>query len=597
MEREIWWPVHLRVALLLIFTAGAWAQLAVQGPQPIYDGQNVGAIDLIGNPHRDVESFRHLIEQQSGQPYSQSKVEASIAALQSTGQFPKVEVEVVPDPSGLRLDFLLEPAYSLGMVNFPGATKLFSYTRLLQVADLHEQDSYDPARIAASEKDLQKFFQRNGYFKAATHMETQIDDARQLVNVTFTVNLAKQARIAEVSFQGTDSGETSRLLHSVRSLRARLTGGLLKPGKPYNPERVTAAAKLITQTLAAQHRLSGSVKEEPPQYHPETNRVDVSFKVEVGPLVTVQVKGAKLSVLPFLSRRQIKKLIPIYSERSVDSDLVREGEQNLIDFFQKKGYFNAQAKTTFDKQPEKISLVYEINKGTKHKVASIVFQGNHQIAEKDLAAVITVKKAHLYLWSHGSVSQKLANQSARNVEALYRDRGYEDAKVTPQIVVQNPRIEVVFIVQEGKQTLIRNVAVTGNNNIPTSQLIPAPGFQLHSGAPYSPRKLADDRNHISATYLNRGYLNAEVKAVAKRDANDPHRVEVTYNVTENQMVRVRGIIYLGQNKTRLALIEKTTKLPSEAPIRRGDLLEAESRLYDLNIFDWSSVGPKKPITD
>ena len=27
------------------------------------------------------------------------------------------------------------------------------------------------------------------------------------------------------------------------------------------------------------------------------------------------------------------------------------------------------------------------------------------------------------------------------------------------------------------------------------------------------------------------------------------------------------------------------------------MLEAESRLYDLSIFDWSSVGPRKPITD
>jgi outer membrane protein insertion porin family len=32
-------------------------------------------------------------------------------------------------------------------------------------------------------------------------------------------------------------------------------------------------------------------------------------------------------------------------------------------------------------------------------------------------------------------------------------------------------------------------------------------------------------------------------------------------------------------------------------MRRAQLLEAESRLYDLNIFDWSSVGPRKPITN
>jgi outer membrane protein assembly factor BamA len=32
-------------------------------------------------------------------------------------------------------------------------------------------------------------------------------------------------------------------------------------------------------------------------------------------------------------------------------------------------------------------------------------------------------------------------------------------------------------------------------------------------------------------------------------------------------------------------------------MKKADLLAAESRLYDLNLFDWSSVGPSRPITD
>jgi len=32
-------------------------------------------------------------------------------------------------------------------------------------------------------------------------------------------------------------------------------------------------------------------------------------------------------------------------------------------------------------------------------------------------------------------------------------------------------------------------------------------------------------------------------------------------------------------------------------MERGTMLAAESRLYDLSIFDWSSVGPRRPITD
>jgi outer membrane protein insertion porin family len=591
----MWWHVRLWGMLLLLVGAGAWAQLAVEGPQPVYDGQTVSAIDLIANPHRDVEPLRSLIAQKAGDPYSQSNVEASIAALERTGQFPKVEVNVVPDTSGLRLNFLLEPAFYLGMVNFPGATKLFSYTRLLQAVNLSDEDPYDAARVAAAEKTLQQFLRRNGYFQALIRTETQIDDTHQLVNVTFSVKAGKQAKVGAIHFEGVDAGENSRLLHAVGSLRARLTGGLLKPGKAYSAERIKAATAQIKRTLTQQRRLASHIEENPPQYYPETNRVDVSFRLEVGPLVNVQVTGARLSWLPFLSGRQMKKLIPIYSEGTIDRDLVEEGQQNLIDYFQQKGYFNVQVKTTFQRQPEQILLVYEIDKGKKGKVDRIVFQGNRQISEQDLLAAVVVKKSHF--WSHGSASRKLAEQSAKNLQALYGDRGYETAKVTPQIIAHDPKIDVTFNIEEGPQTLVQSVAIIGNRSIPFDQLAKPAGLQLHTGVPFSPRKLAEDRNRISATYLNSGYPNAEVRATVKRDASDPHRVEVAYNIAERQMVHIGDVIYLGQERTRLSLIQKTAKLKNDAPIRRGDMLQAESRLYDLNIFDWSSVGPRRPITD
>ncbi|HXM61711.1 MAG TPA: POTRA domain-containing protein [Terriglobales bacterium] len=586
--------MRLLVVVLFVVVTGAWAQLAVQGPQSIYDGQTVSAIDLIGNPHRDLEYFRPLVVQKVGEPYSQANVEASIKALERTGQFPKIQLQVVPDPSGLRLNFLLEPAYYLGMVDFPEAAKLFSYTRLLQVADLPDEDPYDQARVAIAEQALQNFLRHNGYFQALVQNNIDIDDAHQLANLTFSAKLGKQARVADVTIQGTEPAENVRLLHSLRSLRTRFTGGLLKPGKPYSRERITAALAAIRRTLAQQHRLASHVEEIPPQYHAETNRVDVSFKVDLGPVVTVRATGARPSALPFMSGREMKKLIPIYSEGAIDHDLVEEGQQNLTDYFQKKGYFKVQVTTTFQQHPDRILLVYEIDKGSKYRVERIEFQGNHAISEKDLLAAVVVKKSHL--WWHGSLSQKLLHQSATNLEALYRDRGYEEAKVSSQSLDHESKIDAVFKIEEGAQTLVSNVEVTGNDNIPAGQLAPA-GFQLRSGAGFSPRQLADDRNRISATYLNRGYLNVEVKATVKRNPSDPHRVDVTYAIDEHQMVRVGDVIYLGQRRTRLSLIRKTAKVTTEAPMSRGELLEAESRLYDLNIFDWSSVGPRKPITD
>lgn len=578
----------------LFGTAILFAQLAPQPPQAAYEGQNVSSVTLVANPHRDLTPLFGVVSQKVNTPYSQKQIQTSADALQKAGGFPKVGVKVVPDISGLRVSFLLEPAYYLGIVKFPGADKEFSYTRLLQVADLSDEDPYDPMRIPVAEGSLTDFFHRNGYFQAKVRADPAIDDAHEIVNVSFEVDIGKRAHISSVSVAGANPPETARLMHAMRSLHARLSGGLLKAGKPYTSGRIVAATSLMKRTLTSQHRLASKIQENPPQYDASTNRVAVSFTIEVGPIVTVRTVGARLTVIPFLQGRQMRKLIPIYSEGAVDRELVNEGGQNLVNYFQKKGFYDAKVTTDFHKSSDQVLITYNIDRGRKHKVSRIFVQGNYAVSSKELLSQVTVKKSHI--WTHGSLSQKLLKQSADNIEALYHDRGYEEVKVTPRTVDHEPKIDIGFDIEEGPQTLVENVQVTGNQHIDHEQLVAPVRFELRSGVAFSARKMAEDRNRISANYLNRGYLNVDVKAKVERTAN-PQRVNVNYSITENQLVRVSEVVYLGQEHTRLELIKKTAQLPPETPMRRAQLLEAEGRLYDLQIFDWSSVGPRKPITD
>src|SRR6202022_2798828 len=110
--------------------------------QVSYKGQAVSSLELIANPHLDAESFRPLIIQRPGQPYSEQNVQASIAALKEKGGFPKVEVNVTPEATGLHLTFVLEPAYYVGILEFPGAAKAFTYTRLLQVVNISDEQAF-----------------------------------------------------------------------------------------------------------------------------------------------------------------------------------------------------------------------------------------------------------------------------------------------------------------------------------------------------------------------------------------------------------------------------------------------------------------------
>ena len=580
--------------LVVFCLLSATAQVTPVTGQVSYEGQMVGSIELVSDPRINVEAFHPLVAQKAGQPFSGQKIKDSVAALQETRRFTKVEVDARPEAAGLHLIFVLEPAFYVGILQFPGATRVFTYTRLLQVVNLPDEEPYEKTRIPQAETALLNFLRTNGFFQATVQTNTELDEANQLANITFNVQLNKRAHVGRVEVQGAPQQEGQRLLRSMRTLRATMTGAALKPGKLYTQERLKSATSLLQKYLAGQHRLASRIHLNPPQYHAETNRADISFNVEEGPIVDIRTAGARLSLIPFLGSRRQKRLIPIYDEGAFDRDLVEEGRRNLVNFFQEKGYFDAKVKTVVQRKPDKISLLYQIDKGKRHRVREISFRGNQNLPEDTLLTHIEIRKRHLL--SRGRYSEKFLRQSVTDIEAMYRDAGYENVKVDPQVVDHDPDIDVTFQIVEGPQTLVDTLRIEGNKSIPFNELSPSWGLGLRSGAPFSPRRLSDDRSRILAAYIDRGYLTAEVKPTVTRHPDDPHRVEVTYSVAEHQQVRVSQVVMIGQKRTRQSLIAKTADLWPETPLSQGKLLQAESALYDLGIFDWSSVGPRRPIS-
>jgi len=584
-------------SVLVLFSVPASAQTKASNPPPSYEGQRVGSIDLTANPHLDTAPYRELIVQKSGEPYSNSKIQQSMDALNRTGAFSKVQLKVQPDPTGLKLTFVLEPAYYIGMLKFPGGTKHFSYTRLLQVVNLPDQTEFQQSQIATAEEALTKFFQDHGFFLMKVHTDVQLDDANRLTHITFHIEPGKHAHIGKVEIRGATSQENRKLQGSIQSFRARLTGAFLKHGKPYSPRRIQAAIGLIRKKLAQQNYPANKIVLSPPDYHPETNLADLAINVDTGPVIEIRVVGAKLSWIPFLASRQKKKLISIYDEESVDPDIVEESRRNLQDYFERKGYFEVKVASNTQQQNGKTRLTFQIDKGRKYSVKEIAFTGNHHISSSDLEAQVDVKEGK-WIISHGKYSEKLTSQSAKNIENFYKDNGFEQVKVTPQAVVRNQGIRITFNVAEGDRTTVGSLRVEGNKSFRFDQLRHGKGqFELLEGKPFSPRRMSDDRNQIAAKYLDAGFPNSEVKTVVTRHPDDPHIVDVTYEITENQRVRISHVVYMGWDHTKLALLQKSANLTPEEPLSEGQLLQGESDLYDLGIFDWSSIGPRRQITN
>src|SRR5438552_13903466 len=171
--RMRWWLFPIFVALAGL--AHLECQQGTQSNKVSYDGQRVAAVDLVANPKISVDFLRPLVQQKPEEAYSTLKVEGTISALKETGRFSKVEVDVKPDPGGLRVTFTLEPALYFGVFEFPGAIKSFSYTRLLQVVDIPNQTPFKQDIVSKADDNLRQFFMSSGYFQAEVQAEPQFD--------------------------------------------------------------------------------------------------------------------------------------------------------------------------------------------------------------------------------------------------------------------------------------------------------------------------------------------------------------------------------------------------------------------------------------
>src|SRR5690349_185216 len=262
---------------LAIFVLFCLPLLAQVEEDPSYEGQPVASVNLASDPRINLENYRGLLQQAAGQPFSWGRVRASIAALKDSKRFSRVELQVKPEAAGLDLTFVLEPAFYLGLIEFPGATKIFTYTRLLQIVNLPNEELYQKERITEARAALLKFFSNNGFYQSSIETETTLEDPHQLANVTFNIRLGKRARIGKVEITGAAPPIDDKLLHAVQGIRAVLTRAALKPGKTFTLERQKAAINLLKRQLSSQRYLANRLSLAPPVYHADTNHVDLAI--------------------------------------------------------------------------------------------------------------------------------------------------------------------------------------------------------------------------------------------------------------------------------------------------------------------------------
>ena len=552
----------------------------------------VAAVRVVTESGAVLEENPPKLTLQPGQPFSMEAEGASLRELFRSGRYADLRAELADVPGGVRLDFVVRQNLYINRVQIeglhepPGEALALSALRLNVGEPYRESDMKDAlARLRQTMEDDGQYQSKLDYV-ATPHPETlQMD-------ILVRVNAGPRARIGAITIQNQTQFTNEELRRQLK----------LKPGAEVTSDRLTRASDRTRKWLTGKDYLGARVTIHRGAYEAQSNRVPVDFTMYAGLEVRVAVEGAKVPA------GTLRKLVPIYAEGAVDEDLLQEGRRSLRDWFERAGYFDAQVNYKVSEAPAEETgstlhraarvVTYTVNRGDHHRLVNVTFSGNKYFGSDLLLGRVKISPAAYA--SPGRYSTELLQDDVTSIRTLYTANGFENCEVQSQLSDNykghNGDLSVKYVIQEGQQTRVASVAVQGNEQLSSDELLGVVGSS--KGQPYSEFNVSSDRDNILASYFDQGFSEAQFSAtVEKLPPAGPSAgptVRLTYHITEGRQVLVARVLLSGYEHTRAGVISREVGIKAGQPLSEGTVVETQRKLYNLGIFSRVSIAPQNP---
>ena len=549
-----------------------------------YQGQRVADIEFRGIAGTDPAMLRSLLEQKTNEPLDREKLRASLQALYATGRFATLQVEVEPAAqNSIDLVFDATENYFNGGVTVDGTPQKGDPkpNQLIAASQLDLGEVFAEEKVARSIDRMKKVLADNGYYQATITYKLEPNPETSQMAIHFHVVPGELARVGEVTIDG-DTGIPPQQVRKLTKLKA---------GDKVKAEHVTRALERLRAHYQKNAHLEAQVSLTDRRYHSDSNQLDYIFQVEEGPTVSIATEGEKIS------KGQLKKLVPVYQENSVDDDLLNEGRRNLRDYLQTKGYFDAAVDVDRRSAPGQnhLDIVYKIDPGIRHKLVSVKIEGNRYFDTAAIRERLGIEPSSLLL-PNGRFSQRLVNDDVASIKYLYQANGFLQVNVTAELKDdyegKKNEMQVVIKIVEGQQTLVNAVKLAGANSFTAAQLDPL--LSSAPGQPFSEANVATDRDALTYFYYDRGFPDVQFESSTTPVPGEPQRMDVLYKITEGQRVFVDRVIVTGLDFTRPYIVNRQMRIRDDDPLSQNRMVASQRRLYSLGLFNEVDMAVQNP---
>ena len=271
------------------------------------------------------------------------------------------------------------------------------------------------------------------------------------------INLTERPTINEILIEGNEAIKTDNLLDGLQN-SGIFEGALFKRSVFEN------LSSELERQYVSQGKYGASVNVSSEQL--PRNRVKLSVDIEEGEtaeLNSINIVGNKI-----FSEEELKKVFKLrprtwlsifrtntpYSKENLRGDL-----ESLESFYKNRGYLNFSVNNsiiTISENKQELFITVDIFEGEIYKINEVSIAGDIPIDEQVLESLI-------FLENNSVFSQELITFSEDSINNLLNNEGFLFSEVSGNIrSVDDNLVDVIFFVEPGQRTYIRNINFSGN---------------------------------------------------------------------------------------------------------------------------------------
>lgn len=561
-------PYIIRLIPVIIFLFSTYAY--AQDDLSRFAGKKIYSIKTVSASGLTDKSIENVCEIKRGDIFSVRVIKECIISFYQKGIYNDVLVDAFDERDGITLQFTLIEKIKAGIIKTEG-NDYFSDKKIMAVAGVGIGDELTEAVTKAVRDRVLDFYRGFGFFD--TEIRVQIITAKDQGNkLLIKVHEGKRARISGIVINGNKIFTYEKLMDVMK----------LRKGSYYLEKDVAAGIKALEKYFLNKGYIKVLINPPELLYDKKEREVLLTLNIDAGPHVEVLFEGANAVETDILT----KKLL-FWKERSIDSAVIDESVDRLIQYYRKNGYYMARITYSVD-QPDNnnVKIKFNITEGISVKIKKIGFSGNSYFNEKILREFLDTKKNKFFL-------EDVLKEDIKEIINLYRSNGFLEINITYDVIYSevNSGLNVIINIEEGIQTLISGIRFTGNNKFSAETL--KSRLTSREGKPFNESQAIDDLYSIQSFYVQNGYIYTTVD-LKTGYSPDKKGVVTDYIINEGDQVYIGNILISGNTFTKEYVIRR------ELLVKEGDLysyeniLRSQRRLLTLGVFRDVRLDPINP---